>query len=64
MLKDIGFLSFARTFFNKYRKHILDTRLDALKTTSKKLVHKAVEATSEFIGNKTADKFCETKTCN
>ena len=30
--------------------------LDALKTASKKVVHKVAEAISEFIGNKIADK--------
>ena len=38
------FLSFTR----KYRKKLLDTGLDALKTASKKLVHKAAAATGEF----------------
>ena len=42
-----GFLSFAR----KYKKQILDTGLDSLKTASKKVVHKA----GEFTGNKIAD---------
>ena len=32
MLKDMEFLSFAR----KYKKQFLDTRLDSLKTASKK----------------------------
>ena len=42
-----GFLSFAR----KYKKQVMDTRLDAVKTTSKKVAHKA----GELIGNKMAD---------
>ena len=29
-----GFLSFARNFSNKYRKRLLDTGLDAVKTTN------------------------------
>ena len=41
------FLSFAR----KYKKHLLDTGLDSIKTASKKVVHK----TSEFLGSKIAD---------
>ena len=41
------FLSFAR----KYKKQLLDTELDSLKTTSKKVVHK----TDKFLGNKIAD---------
>ena len=46
-VKGYGLLSFSR----KYEKHLLDTGLDAVKTASKKVVHKA----GEFIGNKTAD---------
>ena len=45
--KGYGFLSFAR----KYEKQLLDTGLDAVKTASKKVVHKA----GEFIGNKIAN---------
>ena len=33
----------------------MDTGLDALKNASKKVVHKAAEETSEFIGNKIVD---------
>ena len=40
-------LSFAR----KYKKQLLDTGLDAVKTASKKVVHEA----GEFIGNKITD---------
>ena len=36
-VKGYGFLSFAR----KYKKQLLDTGLDSLKTASKKVVHKA-----------------------
>ena len=43
-------------FLRKYWKRVLDTGLDVLKTTSKKVAHKAAEATGEFIGNKIADK--------
>ena len=46
-VKRYGFLSFAR----KYKKQLLDTGLAAVKTASKKVVHK----TSEFLGNKIAD---------
>ena len=51
--KEHGFLSFAR----KYKKQLLDTGLDFLKTDSKKIVHKA----SEFIGNEIADKIVKQK---
>ena len=34
----------------------MDTGLDGLKTTSKKVVHKAAGATGEFLGKKIADK--------
>ena len=46
-VKGYGFLSFAR----KYKKQLKDTGLDAVKTASKKVVHKA----GEFLGSKTAD---------
>ena len=46
-VKRFGFLSFAR----KYKKQLLDTELDSLKTLSKKVVHKV----GEFLGNKNAD---------
>ena len=46
-VKGYEFLSFAR----KYKKQLLDTGLDFLKTASKKVVHKA----GEFLGNKITD---------
>ena len=46
-VKGYGFLSFAK----KYKKHLLDTGLDSLKSTSKKVVQKA----GEFLGNKITD---------
>ena len=46
-VKGCRYFSFSR----KYEKQLLDTELDALKTASKKLVHKA----GKFVGNKIAD---------
>ena len=55
-VKGYGFLKFTRNLSNKCRKQYLDTatkaELDALKTASKHVVHKADETTGEFIGNK------------
>ena len=55
-----GFLSRARNLFNKYGKQLLDTvtktGIDALKSASKKVVHKTAEAIGELMGNKIADK--------
>ena len=55
-----GSLSFSRNISTKYRRKLLDSatirELDALKTASKKVVHKAAEVTGEFIGNKIAEK--------
>ena len=51
-VKRYGFLSFVR----KHRNPLLDKWLGSLKTASKKVVHKAAEATGEFIGKKIADK--------
>ena len=51
-VKGYGFLLFAR----KYKKQLLDTGLDAVKTTSKKVIHRA----GELIGNKIADAVTQT----
>ena len=49
-----------RNLSNKYQRQLLNaatkTGPDPLKTASKKVAHKAAEATGEFIGNKTAKK--------
>ena len=59
-VKGYKFLSVVRNLCNKYGKQLLDTAaktgLDALKTASQKVVHKAAEATGDFIGNKIVDK--------
>ena len=52
-VKGYGFLSFSR----KYKKQLLDTGLDAVKSASKKVLHKA----SNFIGNKIADRVTKSK---
>ena len=58
-------LSFARNLSNKYGEQLLDTatkrELDALKTASKKVAHKAAAATGEFIGNKIRVKIVKVK---
>ena len=59
-IKGYGFLSFARTFGDKYSKKLMDTatkaEIDAAKTTSKRVVQKTEEATGDLIENKIADK--------
>ena len=59
-VKGYGFLSFARTFCDKYGKKLMDTAtkigIDAAKTASKRVVQKTAEATEDLIGNKIADK--------
>ena len=59
-------MSFVRNLSNKYGKQSLDTAaktgIVALKTATKKVVHKAAEATGEYIGNKIADKTVKSKT--
>ena len=58
--KGYGFLSFAKTFGDKYGKKLMDTAtktgVDAAKTASKRVVEKTAEATGHLIGNKIADK--------
>ena len=43
-------------------QYVTKTWLKTLKTASKKVVHKVIEATSEFIGNRIADKTEKPKT--
>ena len=61
-VKRYGFLSFERNLSNKYGRQLLDTTktgTDVVKT--KKVAHKAAEATVEFIGNKITDEIVKTK---
>ena len=64
-VKGFGFLSFGRKPSNIYRKKLLKaatkTELDDLKTAIKRVVHKAAEATGEFIRNKIANKIVKPK---
>ena len=59
-IKGYGFLSFARTFGNKYGKKLMDTAtktgIDAAKTDFKRVVQKTAETTGDLIENKIADK--------
>ena len=52
-------------FIQKYGKELLDTTtktgLDAVKTASKKVVHKIAEETEKFIGNKITEKVVKPK---
>ena len=63
-VKEYGFFSFARNLSNKYRKQLLDTGLDTLKHSSRKVVCKAAEAMGEFLGNKFADAVAKSKNNN
>ena len=53
-------MSFDKKCGNKYGKKLIDTAtktgIDAVKTTSKKIVQKTSEGTGDLIGNKIADK--------
>ena len=63
--KGYGFLSFTWNLSDKYGEKILNpatkTGVDAVKTGSKKLVHKRAEATGELIGNEVAEKIAKPK---
>ena len=56
-------MSFARNLCNKYGKQLLrsaaKTGLDALITASKKVVHKADEATDKCTGKRIAEKIAK-----
>ena len=59
-VKGYGFLPFGRKLSNKHGIQLLDnatkTEFDALKSATKKVAHKAAEATGEFIENIIANK--------
>ena len=63
-VKGCGFLSFAKNMgkniSNKYSPKLVDgakkSATDAIKTASKRPIHKIAEATGDLIGNKIADK--------
>ena len=59
-VKGYGFLSFARTFGDKYGKKLMNTAtktgIDAAKTASKWVVQKTAEATGDLIEKNIADK--------
>ena len=54
MLKEMDFYHLRKNFRKNIKKHLLDTGLNALKTTSKRELHKVADAICEFIGNKMA----------
>ena len=59
-VKGYGFLSFARTFGDKYGKKLMDTAtktgIDAAKTASKRVAQKTAEAAGDLIKNKIPDQ--------
>ena len=59
-VKGYRYLSFARTFGDKYGKKLMDTAtktgIDAAKTASKRVVQKTAEAAGDLIRNKIAIK--------
>ena len=59
-VKGYGFMFFARSMSNKYRKKLVDTAkksaTDAIKTASKRAIQKTAEATGDLVGDKIADK--------
>ena len=59
-VKEYGFLSFAKSLSNKYGKKLIDntkkSRIEAIKTASKRAIQKTAEATGGIIGHKIANK--------
>ena len=56
IVKGYQFFSFQINLSNKKGKQLLDTTAQTLTVTLKKVVCKVAEETSEFTGNKIADK--------
>ena len=59
-VKRYGFVSFARSFSDKYSKSLMDKEIHVsktfAKTAGKKILKERVKATGDLIGNKIADK--------
>ena len=59
-VKGYGFMSFARTFSDKYSKSLMDKGMDVsktfAKTAGKKILKEIAKATGYLIGNKNDDK--------
>ena len=59
-VKGYGFMSFARTFSDKYSKSLMDKGIDVskkfAKIAGKKILKETAKATGDLIGNKIADK--------
>ena len=59
-VKGYGFMSFARTFSDKYSKSLIGKGIDVnktfAKTAGKRILKKSAETTGDLIGNKIADK--------
>ena len=63
-VKGYGFLSFAKNIgknlSNKYSQKLINaakkSAIDAIKTSSKKVIQKTAEATGDLVGDKIADK--------
>ena len=55
-VKGYGFLSFARTFNEKYGKSLKDASKTFAKTAGKEILKETAKATGDLIGSKIADK--------
>ena len=54
-VKGHGFMSFARSFGDKYSKSLMDARKTFAKTAGKKILKETAKATVDLIGTKIAD---------
>ena len=59
-VKGYGFMSFTRSFSDKYSKFLIDKGIDVsktfAKTAGKKILKESAKAAGDLIGNKIADK--------
>ena len=55
-VKGYGFTSFARNFYDRYSKSLMDVSETFAKTAGKKILKETAKATGDLIGNKIADK--------
>ena len=62
-VKGYGFMSFARTFNDKYSKSLMNANKTFAKTADKEIIKETAKATGDLIGSKIADKITAKPHC-
>ena len=62
-VKGYGFMSFARTFNDKYSKSLMNANKTFAKTADKEIIKETAKATGDLIDSKIADKITAKPHC-